>query len=324
MLEWREDVGAAEWDRALAALGGHPLQSALWGDARHAVDGVADHRWVALKAGVAQWMIRIEERRVPLVGWVGWAPKGPTGKPPDADDLPAALRTALGSAGMVLLATDRWRRHRGVAVAIGRQPQTIWIDLASGRERLWQGLDKQWRYGVGRARRLGVTVGAETGRPVIEAFAALCGTVSLAKRFRLRPSLASFAARLLDGPDGGAIEARLMIARHEDEIAAGAFLIRCGRSLHYLWGATDRAAARTRAGEAVQWAAIKWGLARGCTRYDLEGIDPAGNPGVHAFKKKMGGEELALEGKHYYPLVRRGSLIAWLDARRSRYGAGTS
>ena len=46
-LEWDKDPPPAEWDRALAALSGHPLQSCLWGDARRAVDGIAQHRWLA-------------------------------------------------------------------------------------------------------------------------------------------------------------------------------------------------------------------------------------------------------------------------------------
>ena len=104
------------------------------------------------------------------------------------------------------------------------------------------------------------------------------------------------------------MEARLLLARHEGQIAAGAFLMRCGRSLHYFWGATDRRYAKQNVGEAVQWAAIEWGLDRGCVRYDLEGVDPRGNPGVYAFKRKMGGEEVELAGQSFSPLGLRGAL----------------
>ena len=70
-----------------------------------------------------------------------------------------------------------------------------------------------------------------------------------------------------------------------------------------------------RAGEAVHWAAIEWGLAMGCTRYDLEGIDPQGNPGTYKFKKKMGGTEVALSGKRYIPIGTYGRIVSWLAAR---------
>src|SRR3990172_8170347 len=44
-LTWNTDLPAAVWDRRLAEMRGHPLQSALWGDARYAVDGIQNHRW---------------------------------------------------------------------------------------------------------------------------------------------------------------------------------------------------------------------------------------------------------------------------------------
>ena len=53
---------------------------------------------------------------------------------------------------------------------------------------------------------------------------------------------------------------------------------------------------------------MEWAVSQGCTRYDLEGIDPDNNPGVYAFKKKMGGEEVDLAGKEYQPLNMLGKL----------------
>jgi len=44
LLEWKREPSAAEWDHALAALAGHPLQSALWGESRRMVDGTRDCR----------------------------------------------------------------------------------------------------------------------------------------------------------------------------------------------------------------------------------------------------------------------------------------
>jgi lipid II:glycine glycyltransferase (peptidoglycan interpeptide bridge formation enzyme) len=83
--------------------------------------------------------------------------------------------------------------------------------------------------------------------------------------------------------------------------------------MHQIWGAMDRELRQERVGEAVQWAAMNWAFERGCTRYDLEGIDPAGNPSVYAFKKRLGGNETTLAGKEYYPLGFRGRLLAWID-----------
>jgi hypothetical protein len=311
-LEWKREPSAAEWDHALAALAGHPLQSALWGESRRMVDGTRDCRWMALRNNKPVWLARIEQRRLPC-GWIGWIPRGPTGDM-DGKNFPAVVRDELRREGMVLLVTDRW-----VEQTVDPQPRngssvrTIWIDLSAGREAVWKSLDKQWRYGVGRARRLGVTVDVATHPDEIAQFAALCSAVADRKGFDL-PGSKPLMEELLRCK-GGEVEGRLFLARLKDGIRAGAFIIRCGRSLHYFWGCTDRSTPQVRAGEAVHWAAIEWGLAMGCTRYDLEGIDPHGNPGTYKFKKKMGGTEVALSGKRYIPIGTYGRIASWLAAR---------
>jgi lipid II:glycine glycyltransferase (peptidoglycan interpeptide bridge formation enzyme) len=57
----------------------------------------------------------------------------------------------------------------------------------------------------------------------------------------------------------------------------------------------------------------------GCTRYNLEGIDPINNPSVYEFKKRLGGEEVTLYGYKHLPLNSVGRLtsighkaVAWL------------
>lgn len=308
-LEWRNDLDAAVWDDALASLGGHPLQSALWGDARKAATGTSDRRSIALRGGVPVWMIRIEERRLGRLGRAGWAPRGPTGMSPDGDDLPARLRADLGRTGMVLLVTDRWEAQERQAQG-GPAPRTIWIDLGVGLEALSRNLDKQWRYGLSRAKRLGVTVEVAGSEADTAAFFALYSAVGEAKNFALTGSI-DMMRHLLGNP-AGSVEARLFLARQEGRIGAGAFVIRCGRSLHYFWGATDRELSQARVGEAVQWAAMEWGVAQGCTRYDLEGIDPDRNPGTYAFKKKMGGTEVTLPGHRMHAIGLTGRGMAWL------------
>jgi Acetyltransferase (GNAT) domain len=314
-IEWRHDPDPAEWDSALARLEGHPLQSAFWGDARRAVDGIRDHRWWATCRGVPVWMVRFEERRIPGLGCIAWAPKGPTGAlPGGAEHLPRTLVERLKELGVILVITDPWKDDsRDQATALSVRPRTIWIDMGPGRDGLWQNLDKQWRYGVGRAERLGVTVDTSRLAGDVEAFFALCTNISQTKGFRL-PASIDLMKRLLEAEQSDSVEAQLFIARHDGRLGAGAFVMRCGRSIHYFWGATDRALSKQRVGEAVQWAAMEWALTKKCCRYDLEGIDPQRNPGVYEFKKKMGGREVTLAGKQRFPLGVRGELVSWLDA----------
>ena len=311
-ISWRDDVDPASWDRALAGLGGHPLQSALWGDARRDVDGIRDHRLMALVDDRPGWMIRIEERRLPLLGWVGWAPRGPTGPANRDGELMNAAMCRLRGEGMRLLVTDPWREADVNVEVEERRPRTIWIDLNRGRERLLADLDKQWRYGVRKARQLGVHVSQTSNEDELLWFHALCIDLSQQKGFRAPASLPFM--RMLVRSGGDDVEAQLLVAHHDGRTAAGSFLIRCGTSVHYFWGATDRAHARSRAGEAVQWASIEWALDHSCTLYDVEGIDPEGNPGTYAFKKKMGGQEITLEGKGCHTLGVVGGVLAWFQS----------
>ena len=76
-LHWRNNIPSSEWDSALASLGGHPLQSALWGNAKFHVEGISDERWIAFRGVTPVWMVRVEKRQIPLIGTVGWAPRGP-------------------------------------------------------------------------------------------------------------------------------------------------------------------------------------------------------------------------------------------------------
>jgi lipid II:glycine glycyltransferase (peptidoglycan interpeptide bridge formation enzyme) len=193
--------------------------------------------------------------------------------------------------------------------------RTIWIDLASGREALWGGLQKKWRHGVGFAKRAGVCVEQTRSPHRVTEFFRLCQAVSESKGFDL-PASESLLSALLESPVDAPVASHLFIATFDGQLAAGAFILRCGRHIHYFWGATDRELAKNRPGEALHWAIIEWALVTGCTLYDLEGIDPKGNAGTYEFKRKMGGKEIGLPGIQLSPLDWRGRLIAPVVSRR--------
>ena len=317
-IDWRCDIEAVEWDRMLAELGGHPLQSALWGQARREVDGIRDHRWVAMKDNCPIFMIRIEERRLPGFGWVGWAPKGPVGYSfTEIFTSATALWKHLTQLGMILLVTDRWETTNKTSNDSGEVavPQTIWLDLTLRREQLWRNLDTRIRYGVKKATKNEVVVTESVNITDIEYFEALCVQISKKKGFHFSASRSLLKYLLAAG--GEFVEAKLILANKEQNILGGAFLIRCGTSVHYFWGGVDRSFP-SGVGEAVQWGAIEWALGKNCRCYDLEGIDPIGNPGVYAFKKKMGGRIVSLVAREYFPADIRGCAFAWISKLQRR------
>ncbi len=317
---WQAEHDASAWDRELARLGGHPLQSALWGEARRLAEGVEYRCFAARKGDTVVGLARVETRRLPLIGRVAWLPKGPVCK--DRKGI-LSLQEALRRERYILGILDPWQEV-GVgasdSLAVSR-PRTIWLDLTLGKEQLWRNLDSQWRYGVRRAQREGVVVGQSKDKSEIALFYKLCEDISKTKRFKLPGSL-SLMQTLFDlSVPNAPVEAQLFTAKYDDQLIAGVFILRSGAHVHYIWGGVDRRYPKLRAGEAVQWAVIEWALSAGCKTYDLEGIDPVNNPGTYQFKRKMGGREVTLSGMEFIPLSWSGKLVVNVGRRLGKISA---
>jgi peptidoglycan pentaglycine glycine transferase (the first glycine) len=320
-LQWEKDPPAAEWDHALAGLFGHPLQSCLWGDARRTLDGIVQHRWVARRDGEPIWMIRVEERKVPG-GKIAWAPRGPTGRTAELSmSMPPGFEKHFKAEGFSLLISDPWVEiGDGPAKRCDNvrhpKPQTIWIDLSVGEDVVFKNLHKHVRNGVRRAAKAGVSVHTTCDPERIREFVELCSSISVRKGFELRVTSACIKAVLKDSRNKKDVEAVLFVSLKDGKLGAGLFILRAGQSVHLIGAGTNRDLRQERVGEACQWAVIKWAIARGCTRYDLEGIDLANNRSVYDFKKRLGGREITLHGHAHTPL----KLSGWAMSRLIRLG----
>jgi lipid II:glycine glycyltransferase (peptidoglycan interpeptide bridge formation enzyme) len=311
-LAWQEMPDHHAWDKELARLNGHPLQSSLWGEARRLAEGLDYRCFAARQDGAVIALARVETRRVSLLGHIAWIPKGPASNLQESC-LPS-LEKVLRQAGYILCACNPcWP----VQDSDSTGPKTIWIDLSVGREQLLRNLDSQWRYGTQRALREGVVIDQTRRADDVEAFFRLCTKISATKGFRLPASQPLMANLLNLSVPGAPVVAHLFVARHNGQPIAGAFVMRVGKHVHYLWGGVDRAYSRHRPGEAVQWAVMQWAVEQGCGLYDLEGIDPVNNPGTYAFKKKMGGTEVSFPGLITRSLGHRGNLIIPFLNRRA-------
>lgn len=308
VLAWEKDPSPEAWNRALAQLGGHPLQSYLWGDARRTVDGIAQHRWLARHAGEPVWMIRVEERGV-LGCKIAWAPRGPTGRTAQMSlSVPTGFEERLKAEGFSLLVCDPWVNIGDdpalrPADAVWPRPQTIWLDLSVGRDVLFKKCHTQMRKGVRRAARAGVRVETTADPQQIREFVALCGSISKKKGFALRMTSGLIEFLLRQAGNEKDVQAVQFVAVKDGKIGSGLLVLRVGENVHQIYGGTDRDMRQDRVGEACQWGVIEWAIERGCTHYDLEGIDPVNNPTVYEFKKRLGGKEVTLCGHVHYPLT---------------------
>lgn len=318
IITWHKIHSPVKWDKYLSKLGGHPLQSALWGDARRKVDGIEDFRWVALSDDDLIWMGRFEVRRIAKYFKVAWLPKGPTFPNHKLATLAhnqfiKKLRRNgfLIAIDDVYVSEDIHSLNKGVLIPPA--PRTIWIDLSAGKEAILAKLHKQWRYGVRAAERAGVVVEHTRDPDDISSFYSHCMDISKKKGFYL-PGSEPLMLELLTQQPGKSTEAKLFVARYNEKLGAGAVVLRCGKSIHYFWGATNREFSKQRVGEAVHWGIMEWAIDNELTKYDLEGIDPENNPGVCSFKRKMGGDEVSLAGKSVYTLNALGGVVFFIGS----------
>lgn len=288
-----------EWDRELASVGGHPLQSTLWGNARRKVDGISqillEYR---TENGEVTGLARIEVRTVSFLVKIAWVPKGPVLPQDETGIAEDSLRAELKRRGFIICITDRYDISK---IPHLKSPKTIWLDLSCGVDTLLKGFDSQWRYGAKRAQREGVIVRITTKPTEIAAFFRLCKDLSVNKGFSLPGSEALLLELIRSSVPDGEVGMSLYVGEVGEAIAGGAVVARSGKNLHYMWGASDRRFSKYRVSEAIQWQIIQDGVTASMKRYDLEGIDPVGNPGVYQFKLKMGGTEVALQGIQVLP-----------------------
>lgn len=308
--EWVEISDSREWDGLLSRLNGHPLQSALWGDARRKVDGIHDMRFACIENSEPIFMARVEERRIPLFGKVAWIPRGPT----IVDGvnhlmLKKEFAALLRSRGFCLAIYDRYEvLSAPLELENSRQVKTILMDLSTGILEVEKRLSSQWRSRVKRAKELKVCIEQSRNEADVSTFFSLCDGLSQMKGFEL-PGSEDLFKELIARSENQNLEMRLFLAKVDGAIGAGLLIARSGTHIHYMWGASDRSYSKLRVSEAVQWGVIEWAVAEGCSLYDLEGIDPVSNPGSYQFKKKMGGNEVVLRGKCNHSLNWRGAVI---------------
>jgi lipid II:glycine glycyltransferase (peptidoglycan interpeptide bridge formation enzyme) len=159
----------------------------------------------------------------------------------------------------------------------------------------------KWRYNIRLAEKRGVRV-REGAAGDLPAFYALYADTGMRDGFLIRPSpyyQATWQAFLRaetesDNPAGGV----LLLAEHPEDTkpVAGLFLLRYGDRAWYFYGASSERHRRDMPNYLLQWEAMRWSLARGCTLYDWWGApteleDPTdGLQGVWQFKQGFGVE----------------------------------
>lgn len=238
-------------------------------------------------------------------------------EPALADD--PALRTAITRHGF-----------RADAPTV-QPPRTILIDLNASEEAILAAMKQKTRYNIRLAARKGVRV-YEGHADQVAVFYRLLEDTSRRDCFAIHHLDYYRTAYALFAPH----HAALLLAEVAGEVVAGLMVFAHGTTAYYLFGASSDRYREHMPTYLLQWEAMRWARARGCTTYDLWGIPDAEEEvleshladaerrtgelwGVYRFKRGFGGRVVRSLGALDYvydPVLYR--LYRWWQALRRR------
>jgi lipid II:glycine glycyltransferase (peptidoglycan interpeptide bridge formation enzyme) len=324
---------AEEWRAILTGLPNpHVLQSYEWGEVKAQTGWHARRYLVAADTGRAAFQLLWRQPVGAMPLRVAYVPKGPLLDWSNLDLIDITLeaierearllnciyvkvdpdvREDTPEGHLVLHALQRrgWRFSPDQV----QFKNTGCSDLAVGEAALLAQMKQKWRYNVRLAEKRGVTIreGSETD---FGDFYALYHETGTRDGFLIRP-FAYYASTWrtflraqaeTHNPAGGA----LLLAQHPDDPqpVAGLFLFRYGRCAWYFYGASSERHRRDMPNYLLQWDALRWALAQGCTVYDWWGAPTSPHDpddpmqGVWQFKQGFGAELQPHIGAWDYPV----------------------
>jgi lipid II:glycine glycyltransferase (peptidoglycan interpeptide bridge formation enzyme) len=267
-------------------------------------------------APVALASVRV--KRLPgMRAGVAYVSGGPLVRHRDDTDWPERLETALAvlkaeyvdRRRLVLriaptLGDEAWNASQGGAfaaagyeISVDQKPyRTVVVDIDKPLADVRATLAQKWRNCLNKAERQSLRVTEGTDPALFADFLPLFDELVGRKGFDVDLDAGFYARLQAELPECERMH--MAIAWIDDEPAAGVVAGLHGDTPVYLLGASNHAARKANASYLLQWKVIEAAVAAGCTRYDLGGIDPDANPGVHKFKLGFGGTEISAPGPY--------------------------
>jgi len=216
------------------------------------------------------------------------------------------------------------------------QPRsTIQLDVTKATDGLFASFSKGHRADIRRAERQGVAVRVgETPADLDAFFASMRSTTIRKSDYAIHSRDYYQRAWQLFGAQGSAL---LLLAEADGESVGACMIFVGARQGLYLYGGSNERGLKKGANHLLQWHALQWAHAQGCTSYDFWGIpdalgraaiatDAAASEqleawGVYRFKQGFSGREVTYTGGWdfvYNPLLYR--LYQYREARRAAGG----
>ncbi|PID86073.1 MAG: hypothetical protein CSB13_04860 [Chloroflexi bacterium] len=281
----------AEWDAFVAA---HPngsiLQTAAWAALKNKFNWGSQRVWLR-KDGklVAGGQILFRSKALGIIK-IGYMPHGPLVNWEDDEQVKvllnqidqAAYKRGAGILKMEPLLwqadmpADAWgslcEKHDILAHTDTIQPpNTVMLDLQPDLDEIMKRMKSKTRYNIRLSGRKGIVVrpGTKEDLPV---FNGLMRVTGHRDGFGIHDPQYYKTVYDLFAPDN---HLALFIAEFEERPLAAIMVSSFGNKAIYLYGASSNEERQRMPTYALQWAAIQWAKAQGCTSYDLWGIPDA-------------------------------------------------
>ncbi len=164
-------------------------------------------------------------------------------------------------------------RQRLAAAGFHPSPQaiqprsTVVVDLQPDDDAILARMKSKWRYNIRLAARKGVTI-RTLGAHELPLFQQLMDETGTRDGFTVHSAAYYRAAFELLASRWGVF----LLAEHQGDPLASIAVFAVGPTAWYLWGASNNRRRNLMPNHALQWEAMRWAKACGCTRYDLWGI----------------------------------------------------
>lgn len=338
-----EAITSTHWNGLIDRRQGHLLQSWNWGELK------SHFGWFPQRIEANGAAAQILFRRLPLGFTVAYVPKGPLVDWTNGEQchsLLAAIHAAARKQRAVFLKVepDVWidaeSTHLSQAVqAIFQQANfipadtiqphsSILVDISPGEDAILAAMKQKTRYNIRLAGRKGVTVRRGQSKDTAT-FYELAQTTAVREGFGVHAADYYRLAYDYFGPDC----CGLFIAELEGEALAALMAFRQSNTAYYFYGASSNRHRNLMAPYLIQWEAMRWAKAQGCTQYDLWGIPNAdldtlestfmkrqdGLWGVYRFKRGFGGRMVQSVGA--FDFVYRPLLYRVYQLRRSHFAS---
>lgn len=311
------------WEQYLASF---PMPSVYnspgWGRYK-AADGWSLRRCVATEAGheAPRAVSQVLVKRYPLGTVVAWAPGGVEGELGCADrGFREALQAQLAARRLYIRLRSEHEHSVDESQALQQQGwraprqrlssgKTIVLDLQGAEDELNQQLTKNWRHNLRRGQQRAGRI-ERWEAPVAAEMMPLFQFVK-EQKWAECPYSETTLQQMLQHLHG-----RIIIYRAVASDGACIALRACafyGPRAIDLLAATNEAGRRSYASYAVLWALLQHCRTQGIRHYDLSGVDPEHNVGVHNFKLGTGGRVLEYLGEWEYA---SSAPLRWLVNRR--------